>query len=183
MSKPLAEERRQLAGRAAACQAAPRDSDHYNDGMKRLAVALLLLAAACSSGSKNQKAQIAQPEIDVEQLVGPQDLGYVTGQVDLQFELRVANPAAEPLTLKRVEVASVNGGAYQLRRESYLFNETIQPNQYTSVKFWAHAYAYPGRTRQDEPVTFRGVAYFSTPVGPLQKVFIKNLSQFGGGRQ
>ena len=32
--------------------------------------------------------------------------------------------------------------------------------------------------RDTEPVTVRGVAYFQTPTGTTQKVFIRELSQF-----
>ncbi len=149
--------------------------------MKRLALALLFAAAACSTGSGNQKAKLTEPEIDIRQLVGPADMQYPAGRIDIQFELRVSNPSGEPITLRRVEAYSVNGGAYQLRRETYHFDQTIAPGQFATVNFWAHAYAFSSRARQDEPVTFRGVAYFESPVGPLQKVFFKNLSQFPGG--
>jgi hypothetical protein len=154
--------------------------------LKRLAVpALLALAAiSCSSsGSKpNQNANLLRPEIAIEQLVGPADLGYPGGQVDVQYQVTVGNRSAEPITLRRIEVSSVGGGAYRLRRESYPFNATLGANQQGSIQFWAHALqAGPVFRGSTEPVTLRAILYFQSPAGSFQQIVMKSLEQFGGG--
>ena len=160
--------------------------------MKRAIALSMMLASvsaftACSSSSGSggqKKADIIQPEVDIRELVGPSDMGYMSGPVDIQYEVRVANRSGEPISLKRIEVQSSNtGGAYRLRHDVYPFKETIAPSGFTTVKFWAHAYAYSGRARQTEPVTFRGIIYFDSPAGAFQKIFIKELMQWQGSNQ
>lgn len=152
--------------------------------MKRLAfLALLALAAvSCSSSNGNKNANLLRPEIAIEQLVGPADLGYPGGQVDIQYEVTVGNRSAEPITLRRIEVSSIGGGAYRLRRESYPFNATLGGNQQGSIQFWAHALqAGPVFRGSTEPVTLRAILYFQSPAGSFQQIVMKSLGQFGGG--
>lgn len=153
--------------------------------MKRLPLLLLVLAAvACSSG-KSQRAEIIRPEIDIRQLVGPSDLAYPRGIMEIQYEVRVANRSSEPITLRRIDVQSVGTGAYTLRREFFPFNEVIQPDQYKTVTFWVKAWAR-GRVAgagSNEPVTVRGIASFESPVGEFNQIFQRDLSQFPGRRE
>lgn len=146
--------------------------------MKRLAVLLAVAAAACSSN----KVNIIRPEIGLTQIVGPADVGYPQGQMDVQYGMRVANRAGDAITLKRVEIQSVGSGAYVLRHDNFYFNERIDPEHYADVTFWVHAYARGGPFGHgtSEPVTVRGIAYFESPAGPFQQIFQRDLSQFSG---
>jgi hypothetical protein len=138
---------------------------------------LLVVLSACASRPQDP----TRPRIDIAEVVGPRQMAYATGDFDVQFELFVANPGAEPITLRRVELVSTPGGAYTLRRgDFHAFNEVIAPGTQASVKFWSHVVAnyYPGDIGSTEPVSIRGVATFSSPRGNFREVFTKVFSQF-----
>jgi hypothetical protein len=149
--------------------------------MKTITVAAAALVAlvACSS---SQKAKIIPPELQIRELVGPSDMGYPRGVVEVQYEVRIGNRSGEPITLRRIDIQSVGTGAYTLRHEAQNFNRTIDPDHFDTVTFWVRALARGDRMGGNEPVTVRGVAYFDTPVGPTQKVFLTNIGQFPGQR-
>jgi len=154
----------------------PRYGEHT---MKFAAILLSFLVFSCASGS-NQAAAV-EPQLDIRQVTGPSNV-QSAGPFDVKYELRIANPAAEPITLKRFEIRSINGGSYVLTNNApFSFNETIQPGNSTSVSLWAHAYAQtrPNDFGSSEPVTLRGVASFQSGTRRFQKVFHKTLSQFG----
>lgn len=143
----------------------------------QLTVILIFLAVACASGPPDP----TRPLINIEEVTGPRDIPYAIGPFDVQFELQVANRATWPITLRRVELVSTGGGgAYSLRRESYVFRQTIAPGTQGAVKFWAHAYAnyYPGDPGSNSPVSVRAIAIFDTPKGSTQQIVMKVLSQF-----
>jgi len=146
--------------------------------MKRLAL-MAILFAACAS-SKQPTSKIPEPGLGIEQVVGPADLGYPYGPIEIKYNFAVQNNAAEPITLIRVDLQTINpaGGAYTLRREFHNVRQTIPPNGVGVVSFWARAMAWGRSMRETEPVTVRGVAYFEAPSGVFQKVFIREISQY-----
>jgi len=150
----------------------------YQPAMKHIGIALALLTlAACASAPPDP----TRPQIDIAEVMGLGDQSYVRGPFDVQYELSIANPAAEPITLRRVELATTGGGgAYSLRRDPYVFKQVIAPGTRAAVRFWAHAYAnyFPGDPGTTAPVSIRGIATFDSPKGGLQQVFFKVLSQF-----
>lgn len=152
-------------------------------GMKRALLLLVaaFLLAACSTANKNKNASLVKPELALEQLVGPSELGYPAGRIDIQFALHVGNRSAEPLTVRRVEIGTISTGAYVLRRESFVFDKQIPPGSVDGVTFWAHGYARgggPNAFGATEPVTVRVIVYFNTPAGPFQQVVMKDLAQW-----
>lgn len=153
--------------------------------MKRPLLLLLsaALLASCSSSS-SPRAEIIRPEIQLQQLTGPQDLGIANTITDFEFAVQVANRSAEPITLKRIQMASVGTGAYTLRREYHNFNETIAPDGFSSVKFFNRAYVYGSSTfsPSNEPVLIRAIAYFDSPVGSFTQIVQQQLMQFPGAR-
>jgi hypothetical protein len=150
--------------------------------MKRIAlvvaVVAVLILAACASSHGPADTRL-KPEIHLEQVVGPADLGYPGGAIDVQYEIQITNHAQEPMTLRRVEVRSVGGGAYRLRPETYRFNDTATPGNFIAVRFWAHAYQAGAFGRgSTEPVTLRAILYFDSPSGGFQHILLKELTQF-----
>ena len=145
--------------------------------MRRFLILAVLLAACASSGPK---ANVPAPEFSIEQTFGPADAGYPTGPIEVQYRLEIANRADVPLTLKRITMQTVNpeGGAYSLTypRDHY-FNVTIPAKSAQPVEFSAHAYGYGRSLRETEPVTVRGVAYFSSPSGYVNQPFVRELGQ------
>lgn len=149
--------------------------------MKNAIVMLLATAviAGCAS-SKTPQAKFPEPSVGLEQVVGPAELNYPYGPIQVKYNLGVQNNASFPITVLRIDVQSLNppGGAYQLRHDFYYFKETIPANSSKVIPFWANAYAW-GRTMRDtEPVTFRGIVFFDTPSGKYQKIFMAELNQF-----
>ena len=149
--------------------------------MKRLAFFAALLLAACSSASsQGPKANIAEPTVDIEQTFGPGDVGYPDAPIDVKYQLRIRNNAAVPITLKRINLHTVNppGGAYTLTPPlQHPFSVTIPPNGEQTVQLWAHAQSYGVSMRDREPVTVKGVAYYQTPQGYLNQAINQELQQ------
>lgn len=151
--------------------------------MKRLvAVAAACLALACSTGNR---AGILQPELELVQLIGPEELNYQQGQIEIQYGLRIANRSSEPISLRQIQIESLSaGGPYRLRRETYYFNREVKPNELADITFWAKAFSTGDFASIDAtaPVTVRGTAYFQSPAGDFRQVFVKMLTQMGGKR-
>jgi hypothetical protein len=155
--------------------------------MRIFLAAAALAAVACSSsgpGTPKQKAEIPQPDFEIRQLVGPPELNYEEGAIEVKYRLEIGNRSDVPITLSRLEIVTVNpeGGAYTLdsRHRAYYFRKVINAHQHTPVDFWAKAYGYGRGTRENEPVTVRGTLYFETPAGYYNQVFVKEIGQYPG---
>jgi hypothetical protein len=155
--------------------------------MKSFLAVFAIALAACSSSAPatpRQKARIPEPDFEIRQVVGPAELNYEEGNVEVKFRLDIGNRAGVPIKLSRLEIVTVNpeGGAYTLdsRHRAYYFNKTIDPGQKGTVEFWAKAYAYGRSARENEPVTVRGTLYYETPNGYYNQVFVKEIGQYAG---
>ena len=144
---------------------------------------LAVFLAACSSSAPQPtgpKANVPQPEFAIEQAFGPSEAGFPYGPFEVKYRFEILNHAEVPLTLKRITISTVNpeGGAYTLTApHDYYFNKNIPAKSAEAVEFWARAYAYGRSMRDSEPVTIKGVAYFQSPAGYLNQVFIRELEQ------
>src|SRR5437588_11842028 len=127
--------------------------------MKHLAFAVILLLAVACSSANPQPGKTAKPDppIEIEQIVGPAELNYPYGPIEVQYQVVVQNPTSQPITLTRVAVATLNsqGAAYTLRRDFYNVRKTIAPNATDAVTFWAKAFSYGRSMRDTEPITRR----------------------------
>jgi hypothetical protein len=150
--------------------------------MRHLPVLLVVTAlfTSCASSKQGSKPKIPEPGIGIEQTVGPAQLGYPYGPIEVKYDLGVQNNAPETITLIRIDIQSINpgGGAYSLRHNFYNFKQPIPPNSIGVVSFWAKAFSWGRGMREMEPVSVRGVAYFESPSGAFQKIFIRELSQY-----
>jgi hypothetical protein len=151
--------------------------------MKRIVLltsAALILATCATSKSGQPRVKIPDPGIGIEQVVGPRELGYPYGPIEVKYNIAVQNNASFPMTLTSIDLQSegLAGGAYTLRRYSYPFHQEIPPNSVGVVTFWARAMGWGQSMRETEPVTVRGVVHFQTPAGSTQKVFVRDLSQY-----
>lgn len=153
--------------------------------MKRAVIAVaVLFALACSSSSTpapaGPKAKIPEPVFNVDQLVGPADQNYPEGDFEVKLRLGIRNNSSVPMTLERVTVRTANpaGGAYTLYPKAYYFKKTVNPNAEMTVDFWARGVCYGRSSREAEPVTVTGVAYFSTPQGSYDLPYMRELSQY-----
>jgi hypothetical protein len=154
--------------------------------MRILLAAAALAAIACTSSSgpaaPKQKAEIPPPEFEIRQLVGPAELNYEEGAIEVKYRLDITDRADIPMTLSRLEIVTVNpeGGAYTLdaSHRAYYFRKTINPHEHAVVDFWAKAYGYGRGARENEPITVRGTLYFQTPNGYYNQVFVKEIGQY-----
>jgi hypothetical protein len=156
---------------------------NYNARSMRRALLLLpiLFASCATSNSKAPAAKIPQPSLGIEQEVGPRELGYPNGPIEVKYNFAIQNNAAFPITLRRIDLRSggIGGGAYTLQPYQYNFNQEIPPNSVATVTVWAKARGWGHNMRETEPVTVRGVVHFDSPQGGTQKVFVAELSQYG----
>jgi hypothetical protein len=136
---------------------------------------------------KRQKADIPPPDFEIRQLVGPAELNYEEGPIEVKYRLDIGDRSDVPITLSRLEIVTVNpeGGAYTLvaSHRAYYFHKTINAHEHATVDFWAKAYSYGRGSRENEPVTVRGTLYFQTPNGYYDQIFVKEIGQYPGQNQ
>lgn len=151
--------------------------------MKRLT--LLACAFAILACSSSSSTNIIKPDVDLYQLIGPADLNYPGGTIEVQFALRVANKSGEPITLQQIQMMPVGaGGPYRVVQRTYYFNKSIDANGAQEVPFWVRAIADGDAYANDAnaPVSLRAVAHFKTAAGDgFQKVLMKTFPQQGTG--
>ena len=149
--------------------------------MKRLLAITAIFAAACSSSApQGPTANIAAPQLDIEQTVGPGEVGYPDGPVEVKYVIRVMNNSTIPMTLKRMNLHTVNppGGAYTLTPPlQHTMNVAIPPGGEKTFELWVHARSYGVSMRDREPVTIKGVAYYDTPQGYYNQILNQELAQ------
>lgn len=152
--------------------------------MKRAAIPLLLLLAAC--GSSSGDANRSRAEVEFEQVYGPGDVGLVRGAntMNIEYAVHIGNRSAEPITLRRISVSSVGTGSYRLRPEEQIYDETIPPDAAGVVKLSARGYFVGTSTGEAsrEPVTLRAILYFDAPAGSFRRIVTQNIGQFPGAR-
>ena len=145
--------------------------------MRRHCAALLLLLAACSAQQLGRKSPVTEPEIVIEQLsnVAPAARG-ISGPISLHYRVRVRNVANEAVTLKRVDLATVGYGSYNVGPFSRSFDVGIKPGGESDVELWAPGtITDPSVTGANGFVTLRAVLLFDSQSGQLQTVVTQNV--------
>ena len=152
----------------------------------------LLVSAACAAliacGSSGSGANVptaaqigtVEPETSLVQLVGPEQLNWESGMIEMKYALRINNLAAEPITLRQIQIQTVGQeGQYVVPQSSYFFREPVTAGTERSVEFFAKALSAGDRYRIDaqSPVSIRIIAYFEAPKGNFRQTFITNVGQ------
>lgn len=158
--------------------------------MKRLAAVLtsLVVLSCASSGTSETGANAAavpQPEFLFVQLVGPQELNWPVGELEVQYGVRVVNRANIPIRLRQIELTPVGGeGAYVVLKQRYFFDQEIAAGNMKEFPFWAKATSDGRRyaINAQSPISVRAVAFFESESGKFRKVFTAHLSQSASGR-
>lgn len=157
--------------------------------MRQLIVSAACLALiACGSTSDSGAAAaptaealgIARPDTSLLQLVGPEQLNWEAGLIEMKYALRIHNNAADPITLRQIQIKTVGQeGPYYVPPSSYFFREAINAGAARDVEFFAKAHSGGDRYRIDaqSPVAIRIIAYFETSGGNFRQTFITNLGQ------
>lgn len=151
-----------------------------------LAVCLSLLLVACAStpsvDDTSEKLKLSKPTIEVEQLssVGAA-ARHVTGGLPVQFRFGVTNNSDQPITLTRVTIQSLGGGAYVLPQATNPYKVTIAPQESQNVEMWAPAnIPYASIAGANGPVTVRATLFFDSPKGKFQEVRVENVASPSG---
>jgi hypothetical protein len=152
----------------------------------------LIVSAACaaliacgSSGSgadvpTAEKIGTEAPGIELVQLVGPEQLNWEAGQIEMKYALKVTNRTTEPITLRQIQIKTVGlEGPYSVPQSSYFFREPVAPATTRDIEFFAKALSEGDRYRVDaqSPVSIRIIAYFEAPKGNFRQSFITSLGQ------
>jgi hypothetical protein len=140
--------------------------------MKRAVVLLSVLAVL---GCASQHDSGPPVTINLAPLDTMSDLFYFPGPVSLRFQVSVSNPTSETVTVRRLDLRSVAGGAYHLRGQSTPINVKIAPNSTATFTISTWGYARGGYITSAEPVTIQGTAYFDSPSGQFVKIFQQNI--------
>lgn len=143
-----------------------------------LTLTALLIAAGCATSSGTSGPE---PEINIYQIsrvpVGTQ---HDIAPMSAQFVVQVKNTLPEPLTVRRVEVQSIGGGAYTLPSYSQAFNEIIAPGATHRVSLWAPGAVTMNTTLgANGPVTLRLAVEFEAGGKKFQKVEVQNVGTMG----
>lgn len=147
------------------------------------ACAVLIACGSSGSGAAVPTAETigtVAPETELVQLVGPEQLNWEAGQIEMKYALNVTNRAAEPITLRQIQIQTVGReGPYSIPQSSYFFREPVTPGDTRPIEFFARAYSEGNRYNIDaqSPVSIRIIAYFEAPQGNFRQAFITSLGQ------
>ena len=151
----------------------------------------LLASAACvaviacgtsgkSGGAAGGQAGTASTETSLVQLVGPNQLNWDAGTIEMKYALQITNNAPDAITLRQIQIQTVGvEGPYFVPQSSYYFREPVIAGSTRNVEFFAKAVSAGDRYRIDaqSPVSVRIVAFFEAPQGNFRETFIANLGQ------
>ena len=140
----------------------------------RIAVMAVLLIAL--SGYAWGAADSPKLNISMQQLTSSGDMFYFHGPINIQYQMSIANPTDQPVTLKRIELSSLGPGSYSIHTGSTPITRTIAPRGTTTFRLSARGRSTGGYLRSEEPVTIRGVAYFQGADGhSFVRQFMENF--------
>jgi len=138
-------------------------------------LAIVFAAACASSGNRSDSPPVT---VQVTPLNERSDVYYFSGPIALQFQVAVANPTNETLTLRRLELQTFGSGAFVLRSSSPM-NVTVKPKGTTTVTISVWGRALGGFLHSNEPVSLRTTAYFDGAHGAFVKISQEMLQPAG----
>lgn len=125
----------------------------------RSTILVFLLAAACASGgggasvSNKRPEAIARPDINVD--LASSIFWGSQESVPVTVDVTVTNRADQPITVRRVEVSSVNMTQYRIRTGVRDFRDTLAPGETKVLPVTTTADR--AVTRPSEPLNLRAV--------------------------
>ena len=141
------------------------------------ALVALLLVWGCASASDAQKALADKVQLQLAQSTTTQNLNYLAGPVNIQYQLGINNTTDQTITLRRLQLRTISPGAYSLRTPTSYITATIPAHQSTAVNLSAWGYTTGSTLRSEEPVSIQGTAYFDTAQGSFVKIFTQLIPQ------
>lgn len=140
-----------------------------------LAVILLvtfLLPAACRSSkvSDTMPVQLIPPRFRVRQMPGQMTPGPYRNSTKIDLLIDIYNDSAEPITLRRIQLHSQVGNL-KFSPAGRILTRKIPAHGVETVDIWVTASMDMPFGPQDEPMSVRGVATFSSEYGTFQRLF------------
>ena len=131
--------------------------------MRRIVLFAFFLLVACASATDSAvSVRIVDTNIT-------SDIRYVTA-VAIRFHVEVTNPTSETTRLRKIEIHTPAAGAFSVRVENS-YDREVAPGQTIAIEINGTGASTGGRFAPDEPVTFRGTAYFDSQHGAFVKMF------------
>ena len=132
---------------------------------------LILALASTLSGCATATPRRPRVEVDITATnLSATRLEFV-GTLSAQFELSIANPTTEPVTIRTLELRTMSEGMFSLNSGAVEVGRTIGPNSSDSVTFATWGRSQGGYLATREPITIRGVATFEARSGSFRRVF------------
>lgn len=147
--------------------------------MRKSALAVILLTAllipaACSSSKVSEKmpVQLIPPRFRVRQMPGQMTPGAYRNPTKIDLLIDIYNDSAEPITLRRIQLRSQVGNL-QFSPAGRILTERIPAHGVKTVDVWVTATMDMPFGPQEEPMSVRGTATFSSEYGTFQHLFIE----------
>ncbi|HEV7426076.1 MAG TPA: hypothetical protein VGQ46_06875 [Thermoanaerobaculia bacterium] len=140
------------------------------------AVLIVLLLAGCATGAQDDPSA-PNVALHLAQYESAPNAYLFGGQVNVRYELSVANRTNDRVTLNRIEIRTIGSGAYTIRPTSTPINIDLGPGQEKTVPLSLWASARGGNMSAQEPVTLRATAYMTGPKGAFVRLFTEYLSE------
>src|SRR4051794_37650123 len=103
-------------------------------------LAALLIVSGCASSSNTQNQLATKVQLELGQVGSFNNSYYFAGPVSIQYQLGIANNTGVPVTLRRLQLRTVNPGAYSLRTPTSTITANVPPGQSTVVNLSACGY-------------------------------------------
>lgn len=143
-----------------------------------IALSVLLVAAACTTGSRVSQtvAHIPLPEITLISHTDLTNVPTVASAVPAHFEFRIVNQAEIPITLRSIDLDALGRPGIRIQSKHLPYTTVIQAHTVQSVDFLTTASIVdPTGPIGRAPVQLRAVALFDSPNGSLEKVVVQQL--------
>jgi hypothetical protein len=151
--------------------------------MRRVFAAAALVAfTACASGPVSQAtANIPKPDVVIVQRTNiNENVPMMPTGINVTYEFQIANKAAVPITLKRIDFDAMAGGGFDVQSKSRPYQVAIGVGEKISVDFVTTVFIDPRNYNSQAPVGVRAVLLFDSPEGSLRTVKQQRVSANSG---
>jgi hypothetical protein len=141
-----------------------------------VAILSILLLGGCASQMNNTKVDIAQPQVEIQQLSSvPIVAEQVTGGMPVQYRMSVTNAAQVPITLRRVAMRSMGSGAYTVQPTSKPYSLVIAPGATETFDLWVPAYVTTSVAGANGAVALQLRTQYDTSSGSFENVTVSQV--------
>jgi hypothetical protein len=136
-------------------------------------VALAVVPACAQAGSAAVAGEF-DPQIRVRQPAG-QVQPQPGVETDINLQIDVLNTSSRPITLRRIQLATLATERLQFQPARRTLNLVIPPNEFRTAEVWVVATLVDARRSPGGAITVRGTAIFESGSGDFRKVFTEPI--------